>query len=75
MENITLERLGRIVEIYKNGVQNWHRDADFLIDCAYYEGAIKRACDHLQVPIPYTFINITDVLQESCQKGYDNFWL
>ena len=75
MENITLERLGRIVEVYKNGVQNWHRDSDFLTDCAYYEGAIKKACDHLKVPIPYTFINITDELQETFQKGYDNFWL
>jgi hypothetical protein len=78
MEIITLERLGRVVELYKNGVQNWHRDTDFLIDCAYYEGVIKRACDYLQIPIPYTHIDITEGmdpgLEKMYQKGYDTFW-
>jgi hypothetical protein len=74
MENITQERLDRVIEVYKNGVANWFRDSHFLLDCAYYEGAIDRACEHLNVPKAYTHITITPQLQESYQNGYDNFW-
>jgi hypothetical protein len=74
MENITQERLDRVIEVYKNGVANWFRDSHFLLDCAYYEGAIDRACEHLKVTKPYTHITITPQLQESYQNGYDNFW-
>jgi hypothetical protein len=74
MESITQERLQRIVEIYKNGIQNWFRDEHFLMDCAYYEGAIKRASEHLGIEPPYKYINITDALQESFSSGYENFW-
>jgi len=74
MENITTERLDRIVEIYKSGVANWFRDNTFLVDCAYYEGAIDRACEHLQIPKPYTYHVPDDSTRSSYQSGYDNFW-
>jgi hypothetical protein len=74
MEHITKDRLDRVIEIYKNGIQNWHRDSDFLMDCAYYEGAIKRASEHLGIEPPYKWINITEALQEPFNRGYDNFW-
>ena len=74
MENITLERLDRVVEIYKHGVNNWFRDESFLMDCAYYEGAIDQACQVLNVPKPYTYHVPNDRTQEAYQRGYDNFW-
>ena len=74
MENITNERLARVVEIYQNGVANWFRDRDFLGDCAYYEGAIDKACQVLNVAKPYTHISITESLQEAYNRGFENFW-
>ena len=74
MENITNERLARVVEIYQNGVANWFRDGDFLMDCAYYEGAIDKACQVLNVPKPYTHISITESLKEAYNRGFENFW-
>ena len=74
MENITKERLDQVVEIYKSGVANWFRDSHFLLDCAYYEGAIDRACHHLMIQKPYTFHKVNSTTKSSYQSGYDNFW-
>lgn len=66
--------LDTLVQVYKNGVKNWHRDEFFRSDCAYYEGRIKRACEVLNIQIPFTFINnLDDDEQISFDYGY-NSW-
>ena len=74
MREITKLDLDRIVEVYKNGVNKWFRDELFLRDCAYYEGAISKACETLNIEIPYTYIQITDDLKPEFESGYNNFW-
>jgi hypothetical protein len=74
-EHITQERLDRVIQVYRNGIQNWSRDEFFLKDCAYYEGAIKRASDHLGIVPQFKFINITEELQEPFKNGYEQFWV
>ena len=75
MRQITQTDLDRIVEVYKNGTEKWFRDELFLKDCAYYEGAIKKACETLNVEIPFTFTQITDDLKSQFEQGYNNFWI
>ena len=66
--------LDRLVEVYKKGVETWDKGNEFLYWCAYYEGAIKRACESLGVEAPFTYVRVTKVLENSFQSGYDNFW-
>ena len=51
------------VEMYKNGVRSWQKDKNFLIECAYYEGRISKACETLDIPIPYSHID-----RDKCQS-------
>lgn len=74
MESITKERLDNLVEMYKLGVQIWPKDEHFQTDCAYYEGAIKRACEKLGIEIPYTYLEITFGLHKAFNRGYEHFW-
>jgi hypothetical protein len=61
---MTKSLLNITVEMYKNGVRSWHKDKEFLIDCAYYEGRISKACEVLNIPVPYSHIN-----KEKCQSS------
>ena len=74
METITNKRLSTVIAIYQNGVANWFRDKDLLSDCAYYEGAIDKACEVLNIAKPYTHISVTESLHEAYNRGYKSFW-
>jgi len=65
--------LDTLVQIYKNGVKNWHRDEFFLSDCAFYEGKIKKACEVLGVDIPFTYFSEVTTEIDSYNYGY-NSW-
>lgn len=75
MRQITQIDLDRIVEVYKNGIDKWFRDELFLKDCAYYEGAIKKASEVLEVKVPFTFVEISEELKPQFESGYNNFWV
>jgi hypothetical protein len=75
MKQITQNDLNRLVEVYKNGIDKWFRDELFEKDCAYYEGAIKRGAELLEIEIPFTYLQIGDNLKESFESGYNNFWI
>ena len=60
-----------ITETYKNGVKNWTRDEYFLMDCAYYEGKIKRACEVLNVSPTFSYLEeIPEEVSISYNYGY-----
>ena len=60
-----------VTEIYKNGVKSWHRDEFFLMDCAYYEGRIKRACEILNVSPTFSYLEeIPEDVSISYTYGY-----
>lgn len=72
----TREDLDRLISIYKNGLNNWPRDQNFLLDCAYYEGAIKKGSEILGIEQPFKWLDVLEEesLKTSYQTGYDNFW-
>lgn len=73
---LTQEDLDRLIAVYKNGLNKWFRDALFLKDCAYYEGAIKKASEILGIEPPFKYLeNITEELKSSFDAGYENFWI
>jgi len=57
-----------VTEIYKHGVKNWHRDDSFLMDCAYYEGKIRRACEVLNVSPTFSYL---EEIPEDVTISYD----
>jgi hypothetical protein len=67
--------LDALVQIYKNGIKNWHKDEFFLSDCAFYEGKIKKACEELEVDVPFTYVSdfTDDKMVDSYNYGY-NSW-
>jgi len=63
--------LDAITETYKNGVKNWTRDEYFLMDCAYYEGKIKRASELLGVAPTFSYLKeIPDEVSVAFHYGY-----
>ena len=68
---ITKQKLDICVDLYRNGISIWTKNDSFLQDCAYYEGRIKKACEELNMDIPFTFLKeITPDLQEYFNYGY-----
>jgi hypothetical protein len=63
-----------LTEIYKNGVKTWKRDEFFILDCAYYEGRIKRACEILNCSPTFSYLKeIPEDVSVGFHYGYHSW--